>query len=137
MTKNRMTRESMEQLRHLPGEIEQIQRDIDSLPIVGDTVKDYRTGYAHRITIYGYDERQAGKLRKRLEQKARQLQEQLDELERWLDRVRDSELRRMLRMRYEDGLPWKDVARTLGYADESVPRKRIDRFWQMTDKSER
>ena len=48
----------------------------------------------------------------------------------WIDGVRDSMARRALRMRYLDGLSWADIARRMGYAEESGPRKLVAKVVQ-------
>ncbi|MEG1186072.1 MAG: hypothetical protein RSD63_10635, partial [Eubacterium sp.] len=62
---------------------------------------------------------------------------ELNRLNRYIQGVEDSEIRMILSSRYVNGLSWNTIANDLGYADESVPRKRHNRFLKMTEKSER
>lgn len=62
-----------------------------------------------------------------------------DRINRFIESVRDSEIRMILTLRYIQNLSWKKIALTIHYQDESVPRKRHDRFLRktkMTDLSE-
>ena len=78
---------------------------------------------------------------KRLERKLKlrldELMDLVDEINEYISNQEDSEIRQILSLRYINGLTWNQVAKHLGYADESVPRKRCNRFLKMTDKSEK
>ncbi len=47
--------------------------------------------------------------------------------------IEDSEIRRIFTLYYIKGYAWRRVARELGYADESVPRKKHDRYLLSTE----
>lgn len=51
-----------------------------------------------------------------------------DTVRQWIDSVSDSMTRRALRLRYLDGKSWSECARRMGYADESGPRKLVERY---------
>lgn len=55
---------------------------------------------------------------------------QIHFIECYIDSVEDSEMREILRMRYAEGMSWQQIAFAAGYYDESVPRKRHNRFLQ-------
>lgn len=69
--------------------------------------------------------------RERLRLIEAQCQDERDEVRQWIDGVSDSMTRRALRLRYLDGKSWSDCARRMGYADESGPRKLVERFMRM------
>ena len=54
-------------------------------------------------------------------------------LERYIQGVPDSEMRMILTLRYINGLSFQQIAFSIGYQDESVPRKRHDRFLKRTE----
>ena len=54
-----------------------------------------------------------------------------DARERLRRSVSDSMTRRALRLRYLDGKSWSECARRMGYADESGPRKLVERYMRM------
>ena len=51
-----------------------------------------------------------------------------EEMMDYINTIEDSELRQILSLYYVNGLAWREIAANLGYADESVPRKRCKRF---------
>ena len=55
-------------------------------------------------------------------------QDERDTVRQWIDNVSDSMTRRALRLRYLDGKSWSECARRMGYADESGPRKLVERY---------
>ena len=55
----------------------------------------------------------------------------LRRIEAQIDSVSDSMTRRALRLRYLDGKSWGECARRMGYADESGPRKLVERYMRM------
>ena len=57
-------------------------------------------------------------------------QDEQGEVRQWIDGVPDSMTRRALRLRYLDGRSWAECARRMGYADESGPRKLVERYLQ-------
>ncbi len=46
----------------------------------------------------------------------------------FIESIEDSELRRIMRLRYLDGLTWQKVAYAIGEHDEQYPRRKHDRF---------
>ena len=57
-------------------------------------------------------------------------------IQTYINLIEDSELRRIFTLYYIKGYAWRRVARDLGYADESVPRKKHDRYIISTEKME-
>ncbi len=45
----------------------------------------------------------------------------------WIEGIEDSVSRRAMKLRYLDGLSWKEVARRMGYQTESGPRMLCER----------
>ncbi|WP_130861448.1 hypothetical protein [Bacilliculturomica massiliensis] len=134
-----MTKGELEQLRSLINEARHLQEELHSLPFTSDSVRGSMIEHPYierTILIDGVDESRCVRLRKRLERKLADIQDEIERMEDWLDGVDDPEMRDILRMRYRNGLSWRRVAGELGYADESVVRKRYDRFLKMTEKSE-
>jgi len=50
------------------------------------------------------------------------------ELFRYIQRIPDDEVRLIFSYRYLEGLSWAQIARRMGYQDESAPRKRHARY---------
>lgn len=86
-------------------------------------------------TTYGvgclFGERPFEDARDRLRRIEAQCRDEQDEVRHWIDSVSDSMTRRALRLRYLDGKSWGECARRMGYADESGPRKLVERYMRM------
>lgn len=141
-----MTEKELEQLYFLHKEISLLKDQINTLEprVVTDKVSgsSYEFPYTlHNITITGLDEKEYSRKLRRLERKLRlrldELMNLVDEINEYISSQEDSEIRQILSLRYINGLTWHQVAKHLGYADESVPRKRCNRFLKMTDKTEK
>lgn len=68
--------------------------------------------------------------RARVRALAGQREDEIDEIRLWVDCIPDALIRRTMKLRYLDGLDWGDIARRMGYADESGPRKLCDRYME-------
>ena len=136
---NSMTKEDLEKLRFLRAEIDLLNEELHHLPMVTDKVTGSMTEFPYikrSITIQGVDAAAGQQLRNKIADKVVTLQWRLDQMEDWLDGVTDPEIRTILRLRYRSGKSWTEISRELKYADESVPRKRMNRFLKMTETSE-
>lgn len=69
--------------------------------------------------------------RARLDRIERRCEDEHSSIELWIDSIGDSMARRALRLRYLDGKSWAECARRMGYADESGPRKLVERYMRM------
>lgn len=119
-----MTRERLEQyesmMQELAEEQERLARETRHVRRIEET---YGVG-----CLLGSDYLEQSRERVR-ELSGRRAVEQ-HEVRGWIDGVRDSMARRALRMRYLDGLSWADIARRMGYAEESGPRKLVAKVVQ-------
>lgn len=121
-----MTRERLEQydslLQELQEEQERLARETRHAQRMEET---YGVG-----CLFGaaYLEEARG----RVQVLAAQREDESAEVQQWIASIRDSMTRRALRLRYLDCLTWADVAIRMGYADESGPRKLVDRalIWE-------
>jgi len=77
------------------------------------------------------------RLERKLKLRLDELMNLVEETNEYISNQEDSEIRQILALRYINGLTWHQIAKHLGYADESVPRKKCNRFLKMTDKSEK
>lgn len=57
-------------------------------------------------------------------------EDEAEEIRLWIEQVSDSMTRRALKLRYIDGLKWDAIARRMGYADESGPRKLVEKLME-------
>ena len=100
--------------------------------VVMDSVKSSSREFPytrHSTVIEGIEDRKNLRKYKRLiYEKEEKLQKQINEIEYELNNIDDSEIRQIIRMRYEDGFPWSKIAIILKYENEEVPRKRLNRY---------
>lgn len=123
-----MTKERLKKLKALVKEAEHLEERIKGLPFetgayVGDSAKDYRTGFPRNITIQGYSTQKHDRLKRQLRDKLRAIQDEIAELEEWLENVEDSQTRDILRLVYVNGLSYEQTAAELGISEKTVQRK--------------
>lgn len=51
-------------------------------------------------------------------------------IERYINNIEDSEMRMIMRLRHINGISWQQIAFSIGGHDESVPRKKYNRFME-------
>lgn len=127
-----MTKTDLEQLKPLILEINNLQKDIDNIPITSDSVTGSRLHIPydkHSIPIEGLDIKKRIRLKARLQIKLDELQEQLKAMEDWLDTVEDSEMRVILRLKYRNSMTHQEIAGQLGYSRIAITQK-ISRFFK-------
>ena len=123
-----MTKERLKKLKALVKEAEHLEERIKNLPFrfgdyMGDSAKDYRTGFPRTITIQGYSTQKYDRLKRRLEGKLGDIQEEITKLEEWMEGVEDPQIRDILRLVYMNGLSYEQVAVELGISEKTVQRK--------------
>ena len=135
-----MTKKQLEKLKKLKKEAEQLkkllERPASLREMVVDSVKDYRTGYPHNITIAGCGQNSYPELQQKYYDKLQKIQKEIKVMEDWLDSVSDPEMRDILRLQYINGLTQEQIADELGYVRETVSRK-IKKFWEDEKKSQK
>lgn len=127
----------LENLYQLEGEIQDIERQMKKLKpksreFVGDTVRDYRSGQGVPVTIRGYSERAyktENKLLRKYETKKEKLAKEKIKLEEELDKIDDIGIRRIIRLRYFERMPWEMVAMEIdGTKSGDCLRMKLDRY---------
>lgn len=89
--------------------------------IVGDTAKDYSSGFPHSIMLRGVacDDK--------TQQEVKLLHERLDALDSLVDNVKDVRAKNLLDLHYRKGLTWGQVACSTG-RDSEAERQYLCRF---------
>ena len=131
-----MTKKRLEQYSSIKAEVAELKAKIKAREKsqLTDTVTGSSPEYPftkHTVTIKGVDYGD-DLLTKRLEEKMFLLDEECAYIEKWLDTVEDSLIRRIVRWKYIEGKTWQQVAFRIGKHDEQYPRKKIDRFLKET-----
>ncbi len=119
-----------EEVKDIKRRIQKLQREIDRLGIVSDSVKGTRPdGTYGSIRITGYPtpeyHRKKASLDKNkilLEKKEAELLELMTEVEEYIGSIQKSELRIMFRLYYIDGLAWVQVAHRM---NDMFPKRKI------------
>lgn len=128
----RLTKKELSQLYWLNREIEHDKERLAELEAIavsstsgGITGMPHGSGVSNKICDCVAD---IADLKALIELNIQKCWYELNRLNRYIQSVEDSEIRQILALRYVNGLSWYQVAANLGYADESVPRKRHNRF---------
>lgn len=143
-----MTKTDLQQYQHIKGEIEDIKRQIknvrcyESENYVTDSVVgsyDVFPYTEHKITIKGYDtgyDVQIKKLQTELNKRLNELFYTERRVSNFVAGIDDSEMRRIITLRYVEGLTWQQVANRIGESDESYPRRKCNRFLKLAENAE-
>lgn len=133
-----MTKKELSQLSWLNREIEEEKRRLSELEAAATGCTAKITGLPH-VTATHDKVGDLGALiaeqRDLIGQKVRQSVVAYDRLNHYIASVPDSEMRQILSLYYVNGFSWRQIAKELRYQDESVPRKRHNRFLKMTETS--
>lgn len=133
-------KELLEQLSSLHSEVEDLQKRLDKLenkPLrtVIDSVQGSSISYPyiqHHCIIEGVEYPKHGnlkrKLKKLIKDSKRDLDKRINNLEYELKKVEDSEIRQIIRFKYEDNLSWVQIMFKMKYNSESTAKMKLKRF---------
>ncbi len=127
-----------EEVKELRGQIDNLERQIEKIEKEGcvkDSVKGGLGGIQHFV-VEGFPvpaiERKTSMLRNRqqmLNNREMRLLETLNEVEEFIDAIKDSHMRRLITARVIDNLTWQQVANKMGgYSTADGARKTFERF---------
>ena len=135
-----MDKELLEQISYLHREKKDLMErleELESKPLkhVKDSVQGSGTSYPfvqHHSTIEGIEYPKQGVQRRRLRKLIKSAQRNIDKkiknLEYELEKIEDSEIRQIIRYKYEDDLTWVQIMFKMNYRSESAARTKLDRF---------
>lgn len=130
-----MTKKELSQLYYLKKEIRQQQKRLQELEAAATSCTSKITGMPHGMGINDKISKYAAQiadLKGLLDLNLKKCFYELNRINRFIESVEDSEIRMILTLRYTQNLSWRGIATTMSYQDESVPRKRHDRFLKKT-----
>lgn len=130
-----MTKKELSQLYYLKKEIRQQQKRLQELETAATSCTSKITGMPHGMGINDKISKYAAQiadLKGLLDLNLKKCFYELNRINRFIESVEDSEMRMILTLRYTQNLSWRNIATTMNYQDESVPRKRHDRFLKKT-----
>lgn len=136
-----MTKELLESIDSLRKEVNDLENRIKKLAdmpdrVLRDSVRGSSTTFPytqHSCVIEGVDinkNKNIKKLNRILKRKKENLQKLIVKLEYDLNQISDSEIRRIIRYKYEDGLSWIEIMFKMEYNTEDHARKKIKRFFE-------
>lgn len=138
-----MNKDVLEQINSIRSELKDLNSRIIVLNqqtnlVVLDSVQGSSTTYPyiqHNCKIEGSVESFKNKnIRKKYKKQIKSKEYKLDklknQLEYELNYVEDSEIRRILRYRYEDDLNWVQIMHKMEYNSENVARMKLNRFFE-------
>lgn len=134
-----MTKDMLQQYMSLQAEIKELEEEIERNKIVvSDTVSgssDVWPYTQHSVMVKGLPS-EVYTLNAILSKRSKRLQEQRKEIERFLDSIEDSQIRRIIKLKYIEGKTWQQVAFKIGHHDEQYPRRKLERFLDCTNCTE-
>lgn len=138
-----MDKELLSQINSTRKEIEELREKIDKInnkpaKIVIDSVKGSSASYpyiSHNCVIEGLDNKKIiankksrNKYKKQIKNKEFKLIKLITNLEYELNNIEDSEIRRIIRHKYEENLNWIQIMFKMNYNSESKARMKLERF---------
>ena len=133
----------LSQINSTRKEIEELREKIDKInnkpaKIVIDSVKGSSASYpyiSHNCVIEGLDNKKIiankksrNKYKKQIKNKEFKLMKLITNLEYELNNVEDSEIRRIIRHKYEENLNWIQIMFKMNYDSESKAKMKLKRF---------
>ena len=146
-----LTRERLEQFMNLKQELKDLSNRINNCKINQEEVIDSVRGSSSEfpyieqcIQITGLEDDSTYKNKKRMVNKLKKIYainqikiiKELIFIEYELSKVKDSEVRRIIRLRYEDGYNWYRIQIAMGKDSEFAARKKLERFFENQNEEE-
>lgn len=122
-----MTIKRLEGYRKLMQEIAILRWELNEMNTTeaglgSSVIKDYSTGFARPQAVVGFDDERYKRKRSLLDKK----EAEAEEIRNWVGAIEDTVTRKVFEYFYLDGLPWKEVAKRLGYGNnQDYPRLHI------------
>ena len=137
-----MDKNVLTQINSIRTEIKELKEKLDKsikpVKIVTDSVQGSSKHYPyikHNCVVEGIDEhrvilnkRNRNKYNKQIKSKEYKLEKLINKLEYELNNIEDSDIRRIIRYKYEDNLNWIQIMFNMKYNSESKARKKLERF---------
>ena len=122
-----MTIERLESYKKLKKEIAILRWDLNEMNTTeaglgSSVIKDYTKGFARPQAVVGFDDERYKRKRRLLDKK----EAEAEEIRNWVGAIEDTVTRKVFEYFYLDGLPWKEIAKRLGYQNSpDYPRLHI------------
>lgn len=135
-----INKEFLEQISSLHNELDDLEKRLRKIEsketkTVKDSVQGSSTGYPyikHSCTIEGVEYPKTKRSRyiykKQIKSKKANLEKFINKLEYELNYIEDSEIRQIIRYRYEDNISWISIMHKMKYNSEEKARIKLKRF---------
>lgn len=126
-----MTKKELSQLYWLNREIEEQQRRLQELECMATSCTSRITGMPHSSNMVDKLSRYVAEiadLRGLIDLNIKRCFYELNRLNRFINSIEDSQMRMILSLRYINGLPWNQIAASIGGNTEGSVRKAHDRY---------
>ena len=110
----------------IPKTVDSVQASSKEYPYIQHTVKI--EGYNNYRYIRNRKARNTYK--KQIKSKIQKLDKLINELEYELNKIEDSEIKQIIRYRYEDDLSWVQIMFKMNYKSENTARMKLKRFFK-------
>ena len=141
-----MNKKLLSQIEDLNKEVDDIKKRLKDLAakpdkVVRDSVSGSSTTWPyiqHSCVVEGIDEskyRNIKKYKRILKKKQEKFQKKIIQLEYELNYIEDSDIRKIIRHKYVDGMNWVQIMFEMRYDSESKARMKLKRFLEQEEKS--
>ena len=127
-----MEREQLERYLSQKEEIRELRYKLEHLgegdSLIGNsTIFDYSTGFPRPQAVVGYDYNKERRLRAQYSTRLAKLRYDCEETEQWIESISDSQMRRIFRMRFLEGMILEQIGKKM-HVDKSTVGRKIDNF---------
>lgn len=127
-----MEREQLERYLSQKEEIRELRYKLEHLgegdSLIGNsTIFDYSTGYPRPQAVVGYDYNKERRLRAQYSTRLAKLRYDCEETEQWIESISDSQMRRIFRMRFLEGMILEQIGKKM-HVDKSTVSRKIENF---------
>ena len=127
-----MEREQLERYLSQKEEIRELRYKLEHLgegdSLIGNsTIFDYSTGFPRPQAVVGYDYNKVRRLRAQYSTRLAKLRYDCEETEQWIESISDSQMRRIFRMRFLEGMILEQIGKKM-HVDKSTVSRKIENF---------
>lgn len=113
-----MTIKRLESYQRLMQEITILRYELNEMNTTDEglgnsVIKDYSKGFERPQAVVGFDGERYRRKRQLLDKK----EAEAAEIRNWVEAIEDTITRKVFEYYYLEGLPWKEIAKRLGYRD--------------------
>ena len=134
-----MTKNELYQLYYLNKEIERQRKKLEELESAVYKTTPHITGMPTGTSVVdkvGTYAAEIADLKTLISANIQRCWQERNRLERYIQKIEDSQLRQIFTLRYVDRLSWQRIAFEIGEYDESYPRRKHNQFLKLAENTE-